>query len=460
MSSTSIAAAEPMTLEDAQVLALESGPIRGHTLKVLLVGDAPDRSPLPALCDVVESGLEVLPRWRRHLVPAPGTPAGLAWQDDPRFRVDRQVREVGGGAVDEAGLRRIVAAVMTDALDRSEPLWTLDVVPRLTDGRWALIWKVHHCLADGMTIMHAGSRLIWASSPSGTPESAGGGAAAGAGPPTGADPGRPPAGRRPAPGLPAQLRAGARLARAAGYRGLALREFGPLGRLSPLAAPVGGRRVVAFARCELADLHRIGRASTPHATVNDVLLAAVAGALRNWLLTRGPGTAIKAEVPVSMHHGPVAAEAAGNRDSFLLVGLPVREPDPLARLHAVSAATGLRKNRHDARAVYALGRAAARAPSPVRRLVQHLVHSPHEYSLNVSNVPGPRTPVYVLGRRVDGLCSIAEVAPRHALRVAAVSLAGTLFVGLCADPGAMSDVDGFARDVELEVGTLLDATGA
>ncbi|MBN0042918.1 DUF1298 domain-containing protein [Streptomyces actuosus] len=446
---------EPMTLEDAQVLALESGPIRGHTLKVLLIRDAPGRSLLPALRDRVGSGLESLPRWRQHLVSSPGSPAGLAWQGEARFRIDRHVREVGGGSpVDEAGLRRIVAAVMTEALDRSEPLWTLDVVPRLADGRWALIWKVHHCLADGVTTMHAGSRLIWTSDPPEAPQSAVRGA------PEAPLPGGAEPGRRSAPGLPAQVRAGARLARAVGYRGLLLREFGPLGRLSPLAAPVGGRRVVAFARCELADLHRIGRAVAPHATVNDVLLAAVAGALRTWLLTCAPGAAIKAEVPVSMHRGPVTAEAAGNRDSFLLVSLPVAEPDPLTRLHAVSAATGLRKNRHDARAVYALGRAAARTPSPVRRMVQHLVHSPHEYSLNVSNVPGPSVPVHVLGRRVDSLCSIAEIAPRHALRVAAVSLTGTLFTGLCADPGAVSDVDAFARDIELEVGTLLARTGA
>jgi hypothetical protein len=123
--------------------------------------------------------------------------------------------------------------------------------------------------------------------------------------------------------------------------------------------------------------------------------------------------------------------------------------------YAAARSRADRENRHDARAIYALGRAAARAPSPVRRAVQRLVHSPHEYSLNVSNVPGPATPVYVLGHRVDGLYSIAEIAPRHALRVAAVSLAGMLYAGLCADPEVLPDLDGFARDIELSVGELL-----
>lgn len=447
---TGAAGATPLGAEDARILALESGPIRGHTLKVLIVEDGPERSPLPDLREAVESGLAQVPRWRQRLAPGPGTPTGLCWEDDPAWSIDRHVRAVPtAGPVDEQGLCRIVATTMAVPLDRTRPLWTLDVVPRLADGRWALVWKVHHCLADGVTAMRVGSRLIWTTETAEVPEPRrmSGGVSVGDG-------------GLPGPARPERVGAGLHLAVLAGYRGLFLREFRRTAALSPLAADVGTERDVAFACCALDELRTIGRAVAPEVTINDVLLAVVAGALGRWLQHHHAGSpALKVQVPVSMHLPADAGDPGGNRDSFLLVSLPVAEGDPVARVRSVNAATRLRKNRHDARAIYALREAVAHAPGPVRRALQRVAQGPHEYSLNVSNVPGPDRPIRVLGHRVDALYSIAEIAPRHALRVAAVSLHGSLFVGLCADPHVVPDLDELAAGIRRSIDELGERVG-
>ncbi len=411
----------PLDAEDARILALETGPIRGHTLKLLLVDDAPDAPPVADLRVAIAAGLPDLPRWRQRLVHDPDTPTGYVWAYDPAWSIDRHVQPVvTSGPVDAAQLRWLVTEAMKAPLDRDRPLWRLDVVPRLADGRWALIWKVHHCLADGVTAMRVGSRLLWT------------------------DETQAPGGPRPS-GRPATApdgRTGPGLAVLAGYRGFFLREFRRIGQLSPLALPVGTEREVSFVRCGLDDLRAIGKAVAPDVTINDVLLAVVAGGLRHWLAARGAAApTLKVQIPVSMHALPGEPESGGNRDSFLLLRLPVTEADPIARVRAVHAATRLRKNRQDARAIYALRRSMVHVPDGLRRRLQRLAQGPHEYALSISNVPGPRGPVRVLDRRVDEIYSLAELAPRHALRVAAVSLAGGLFVGLCADPAVVGDLD-------------------
>lgn len=428
------AALTPLSPEDARILALETGRIRGHTLKVLVLDGAPESLQVRALGAAVAERLPEAPRWRQRLVPAPATPTGLAWQDDPEFDIERHVRAVRDtGPVGEERLRRIVADTMVAPLDRARPLWTLDVVPGLTGGRQALVWKVHHCLADGLAIMQAGSRLLWTEETQRVTAHA------------------PPE----TPGVPGQLRAGVRLATLAGYRGLFFREFRPVKELSPLGAEVGPDRAVAFVTCALEELRALGKAAGPGVTVNDVLLCLVAGAMRRWLLTEGFRSApMKVQVPVSMHPHLGEDDPCGNRDSFLFVSLPLAEPDPVARLRKVSAATRRRKNRHDARAIFAFRASLAHAPRSLRRRLQRVVQGPYEYSLNVSNVPGPAGPIQVVGHPVVALYSVAEVAPRHALRVAAVSLSGSLNIGLCADPGVVPDLDVLSEGIRLSVEEL------
>ena len=188
-------------------------------------------------------------------------------------------------------------------------------------------------------------------------------------------------------------------------------------------------------------------------TVNDVLLAGVAGGLREWLAApaarrcRGCGP----RCPVSLHHRDESADELGNRDSFLNVDLPLAEPDPLAPARPDQRrdreAQAARRRRGALRLLPRAG--AVQATSA--RAAQRLAGGPREFSLSISNVPGPRAAVSVAGRPVERLCSVAEPADRHALRVSAISCAGALGVGLCTDPDALPGVAGLAIAIDARV---------
>ena len=125
-------------------------------------------------------------------------------------------------------------------------------------------------------------------------------------------------------------------------------------------------------------------------TVNDVFLAGVAGGLRRWLEHAGERLPkLRAQIPVSLHHRDEGEAELGNRDSFLNVDLPVDEPDPIARLEAINAQTERRARRHgDAEELYDLFHALSRFKH-LDRAAQHLAGGPREFSLSISNVPGP-----------------------------------------------------------------------
>ena len=187
------------------------------------------------------------------------------------------------------------------------------------------------------------------------------------------------------------------------------------------------------------------------------MLTAVAGGLRAWIRDHHGHTGrLRVKVPVSLHH---AGDDEGNRDSFFTVELPLDEPDPVARLSAIHAATAARKTDHDAEAIDQLMHDLARASPRLEHLVQRLEASPRAFALNVSNVPGPRTAVAVLGVPVEAVYSIAEIGERHALRVAVVSVAGRLCFGFCADPAIVGGLDVLAAGVEAEATRLIAAGG-
>ena len=151
-------------------------------------------------------------------------------------------------------------------------------------------------------------------------------------------------------------------------------------------------------------------------------------------------------MPVSLHHHDAEGDAPGNRDSYFFVDLPVAEPDPVRRLLAINRETADRKRHHDAETMYHLG---------LHRSVARWALSPHVFTFNVSNVPGPREPVFVRGARVRALYSLAEVAQHHALRVSVISASGTMFFALCADRDAVEDLDTIARGLDSSVEELL-----
>jgi len=442
-----------LSAEDVRILDLEAGNIRGHTCKVLVLRPAAGR-PRPTLEQLrahVDGSLDAAPRLRRRLVRSPLTAGGSIWIDDEAFDVARHVRAVEEpGPVSRERLREIVAQLMAERLDRTHPLWRLDVIEAMADGSMVLVWRIHHCLADGMTAMRLAGEILWSRTPDAVQVSASAWRPAPA--PGGVSlfarctvAGLGPAARRVrsvgarARGL-AESRRVARESKAAVKRDLALSSW-----LTPLDHDAGPARQVAFASAPFAACRSAAKAIDPAVTVNDVVLAAVAGGMRTWLEHRGlPEQGIRAKVPVSLHAAG-GHEDAANRDSYFFVDLPVGEPGFAERLLAVNRQTVERKRLHEAEALYA---------ATLRRSVARRAMSPRVFTLNVSNVPGPREDVYVLGARLCELYSLAEIAQHHALRVAVLSAADTLFFGLCADRDAVDDVDVVADGIRVSLRDL------
>jgi WS/DGAT/MGAT family acyltransferase len=366
------------------------------------------------------------------------------WLDDPEFDIERHVtRAPMAEPARRDALEPIVAGLMADRLDRAHPLWHLDVVEQLEHDSMALIWRVHHCLADGTTCVRLASAVLWSASPDErspassswrprTDPSAGALLALG----LKARAGQARKLRRgPRPQLPSLLRS----------RTAVKRELSRSAALTPLAERVGSTREVAFALAPLEECKRVGKAIDQAVTLNDVVLSILAGGVRAWLEhgTR-PVEAIRVKVPVSLHHGE--DDGFGNRDSYFFVDLPVAEADPAKRVLAINQETSERKLGHDAETLYRLG---------LHPFFAHWAMSPHIFTFNISNVRGPSNDVYVCGARLRELYSLAEIAQRHALRVAVISAAGKLFFGLCADRDAVNDLDVLADGLRRSTDELL-----
>jgi hypothetical protein len=158
------------------------------------------------------------------------------------------------------------------------------------------------------------------------------------------------------------------------------------------------------------------------------------------------------KVPVSLHH---EGDDAANHDSFFSLALPLNEPDPVTRLRAVHAATTVRKSDRDAEEMDTLMRELSRVSPRLERFCDRLEQTPRRFALNVSNVPGPRSPVSVLGASVKTVHALAEIGEHHALRVGVVSVADKLCYGFCADPAIVDDLREMAEGVEAEASALI-----
>jgi WS/DGAT/MGAT family acyltransferase len=447
--------------EDARILALESPTIAGHMCKLLIVERPLD---VEALQRHVAALLSKAPRLGQRLARTPFGIANPVWVDDDAFDITKHVRRVEAEEpVDRERLLQITADLIAERLDRSRPLWRLDVVERLTPERSALIWRVHHCMADGLTAFRLGSTAIWDAQGRDRPN---------AGDQWSPEP-QPGKARLAALGVRSRLAGLGGDARKAAAVLRSPRQLGPLARaaarmpaviareLSPAGArtaldrPAGAERVLATAAAPLEDLKRIERSFGEGITVNDVVLASVGGGLRRWLERRGEGlTGVRAKVPVSLHCQDVEPDSLGNHDSFMFVDLAVSDRNPVERLREINRETRSRKLHRDPQVLYDFFRDVHAVARPFERMASRWAMSPRLFALNVSNCPGPTTSISVLGREVSELYSFAEIANRHGLRVAVVSVAGTVSFGLCADRAVAPDVDVVAAGIESELEAL------
>ncbi len=232
---------------------------------------------------------------------------------------------------------------------------------------------------------------------------------------------------------------------------------------SPLNARIGEQRRFAVARTSLSDYRLVHR--TNAATVNDVVLATVAGALRGWLLFRGepvhPTTTVRAMVPVSVRSSDEAGQL-GNRVSALLVDLPVGEPSAMVRLSQIGFATRAHKESGQSVGADALVALSGFAPPTLHAMGARVAGglTRRLYNVVVTNVPGPQQPLYAAGARMLEMYPIVPLAAGQALAIGLTSYDGGVYFGLNADRDAMPDVDVLAALIEESLQELVTASAA
>jgi diacylglycerol O-acyltransferase len=471
---------------DAAFLSLDSPTSTGHVGGVHLIeaagADGEHRLTLERLTALLEERLYLVPPLRRRVVEVPFGLDQPYWIEDGEFDLEFHVREVALPA--PGSMRQLteqVARIHARPLDRGRPLWEIYLIDGLEGDRQALYAKLHHAMIDGVAGQEVMAALLDLS-------------------PQGRDlPPVPQWTPDPVPGAAELLARGAaslafkprRALRLAGEvvrssPGMVSRLFTPrlpgIGRLigedtgvmfaAPVRAPatpfnrsVSPHRRVAFASVSLEAVKAVKNAT--RMTVNDVVLAMCAGALRRYLLLHRalPQGPLVAAVPISVRTAE-GDGALGNKVSLMLAALPTHLKDPQARLKVAHEATSRAKDQHQALPADLLANAyefampallglATRANARLR-----LLERVNVFNLFISNVPGPTVPLYVAGHRVLASYPVSAITDGQGLNITVVSYLGELNFGLIADRALVPDLDVLAGYLVDELATLADSRGS
>ena len=386
----------------------------------------------------LEPRLHLVPRLRQLLCRPRWGLGWPLWVDAASFDLADHVRvHPLAPPGDEAQLLAACAELYRRRLNPARPLWEAWLLPGLPGRRVGLFLRAHHTLADGVAGMAAFGALLDLGADPPVPVAP---AWAPAPPPSTGDLLRDNL-RRRLRGLGRGLSA---LGRAGGPRGASLgvwREF--LAERAPrtsLNRPIGADRRLAVVRGRLEVARQVAHAH--RAKVNDVVLAAVAGGLRQLLAGRGEDVrelALRVMVPVSLHREQ-PGRASGNRDAVMLVPLPLGEPDPVRRLELIAAETAARKGR--ARPPMGGGLFGLVA---VQRAWYRLLARQRTVNVVVTNVPGPPVPLYLAGARLLELFPVAAIMGNLTLAVAVLSYAGQLNLTVIADRDTCPDLEVLAQ---------------
>jgi diacylglycerol O-acyltransferase / wax synthase len=448
---------------DSSFLRLESSSVHMHVgwSTVFAVPDDHDRPTLRALRERVAGRLDDLGwcRWRLQ-----SAPLGLSeprWVDDRDFDLTAHVTALAepGEPVSDERFAELRDALLSEPLDRSRALWQICLIPRLEDGRWALLGKIHHSLVDGIAALQVVGLVL-----DEPPE---------------ANRKRSPAwfttGEQSSLGWAmdelthtARLGVGAigRAASAATHPRASVRRAVRDGRQvlsavradllpqapdSSLNAPIGARRALVgyhASRAELRDARAAG------GTLNEIGMTVVAGALRALAIRRSepPSAPLKVMVPVSMRRANETGP--GNRISMVFIQLPVDLDSPTKRLESVRAQMHGLKGSGRAEGTETLYSAAGLLPAPLRSPLVKAFASPRVFNLTISQSPGPRGAVSVLGCELQDVYSVVPFTDRHSLAIGMVRYRNELFIGCHADPDALPEVHQLPALLEAEMQAL------
>jgi len=406
------------------------------------------------------------PRNRQRPMPVPFGLGRPVWVDDPDFDLDDHMDAVTLAEPTSEALFSMVAEWITTPFERTRPLWSYRFVDGLPDGQVAVVARVHHAHRDGGSAL-ASFEAMFSLTPD-VPEF-----------PT-------PEPWTPAPlpsrsalmggALSHQGRHAAKVARIAGRavrspRRAAVRgrrmlaAVGPfVGKTRPVPRlsfnrPAGARRRLATAVLPLDDCKAVRAAFG--CTVNDVLVAAVAGGVRRLLVARGecrPAVGVTVMCPVSNRAAGDAS--AGNQSTALTVTVQVAEPDPVARLRQVHAETSRAKDDDQAADMAFLVELSDFVVPVMLRGAVRKVHGQQGYNLSVSNLAGPPVPLWLLGARLREIYPFAPLIGPTGVSVTALSHSGSLFVGFNACAEALPDLDVLTAGVVAELAELVARAGA
>ena len=452
---------------DSSFLHLERDSAHMHVAGCMLFdGEAPTYD---ELVGQIVSRLHLVPRYRQRLAFVPLNQGRPVWVDDPHFNVGFHVRHTAlpspGG---EDQLKRLAGRVFSQALDRSRPLWEIWLVEGVSESRFALLSKTHHALVDGVSGVDIATVLFDTSPdpmPVGTPDHEW----------------LP----RPVPTsaqlladalveratVPAEIVRGARATlrgprHVAGRLGRALGGVGAMAKAglqaappSPLNVRIGPHRRFTWVRGDLPQFKAIKNALG--GTVNDVVLASVAGALGRYLRMRGESTedtVLRAMVPISVR-ADVERGALGNRVAAMWAPLPLGLSDPVQRLLTISRAMDGIKASGQAVGAQVLTELTGFAPPTIMAQAARLQARQRLFNLVVTNVPGPQFPLYMLGRELDAMFPMVPLAENQALGIAIMSYNGQLNFGLNADYDAMPDLEALADELRAAIEELAAAAG-
>jgi diacylglycerol O-acyltransferase / wax synthase len=395
------------------------------------------------------------PRYRQRLASVPFGLNAPAWIDDERFDINRHVLPSSA-----THLRDLADGCLSTQLRRDRPLWQMCIADRLEDGSIGVVGKAHHCMVDGIAAVELGSLIL---DPTSDP------------PPAESDHWLPSS----APGAVRRLLGGvfdlvreeaslaklpARLVRSPARIGEQLIEPGRRARdalgeslrpsepREPVNQPITGARHLAWFSRPLEDLKRVGRPMG--ASVNDVLLAASAGGIRSFMRShdREP-LPLKTMVPVDVREGETAE--LGNRISFVFVDLPCDEPDPIRRLQDVRLDMTERKEAGIPEGGDDVMAAVRYLPRAAQHVITRRIASPKTFNLTVSNIPGPRDPMYMLGCELEAAYPVVPIADKYAVSIGMTTIRDRACFGLYAASEMLPDSDELAAAMDASIDELL-----
>jgi diacylglycerol O-acyltransferase / wax synthase len=420
--------------------------------------------------ELVENRLPLLPPFRRRLVQIPFQLHHPLWIEDPHFDIDHHVRRAAlpapGG---DRELAEFAGESMSRPLDRSRPLWQMEVIEGLENGYIATITKTHHAAIDGVSGAELTVNLLDL-----TPEPM-------VVPPTEWTPDREPSDLElvghAVRSLARQPLAAVKATRRTAEMALNLRRRnrrpGVVPPPAPFSAPrtslnvsITPHRRFAFTQVSLDDIKLVKNAAG--ATVNDVVLALCAGALRSYLADRGehPDADLVAMVPISVR-GEDEKGTMGNRVSAMLVSLATTIDDPVERLHAIAEGTRRAKDQDKAIGADTLTNwvefAAPAIAARAARLASSLKVADRVrplFNVVISNVPGPNFPLYSAGARMVAMYPMGPISDGAALNMTVMSYMGTVHFGLVACREVVPQLDDISHYVQESLDILLKSVGA